>query len=112
MIFGEYETPIKNTTHFIRISFLVSFKKGYCVFSFQTHFKILSRKHVFASFFTDHSPIFFSFEKGNYFVHGRGLWKSLISDPKYIESMKKHIYETLYSSDNQHITDKHEGGTI
>ena len=31
--------------------------------------------------------------------------KSLISDSKYINSMKKHICETLCSLNNQHITD-------
>ena len=70
----------------------------------------MSRKHVFTSFSTDHSPIFFSFEKGNGSVRRRGLWKfnkSLISVSKYIESMKKHICETLCLLDNQHITDEH-----
>ena len=65
---------------------------------------------VFAPFSTDHTPIFFSFEKGIDSVRGRKLLKfkkSLISDSKYIESMKKNIYETLSFLDNQHITDDH-----
>ena len=50
------------------------------------------KAEAFTSFSTDHSPIFFSFEKGNGSVRGRGLRKfnkSLISDSEYIESMKK-----------------------
>ena len=34
-------------------------------------------------------------------------YESLISDSKYIESMKKHICEILCLLDNQHITDEH-----
>ena len=37
----------------------------------------------------------------------RKLNKSLISDGKYIESMKKHICETLCLWNNQHITGEH-----
>ena len=68
---------------------------------------LVKKTDVFASFSTDQ---FFSFEKGNGSLRGRGLWKfnkSLISDSKYIESMKKHICETLCLLDNQHIIDEH-----
>ena len=68
------------------------FKEYKIISAFQTHFKILSRKHVFTSFSTDHSPIFFSFEKGSSSVRGIESWKfnkSLILDSKYIESIKK-----------------------
>ena len=57
----------------------------------------VKKTDVFASFSTDHSPIFFSFEKGSGSLRGRELWKfnkSLISDSKYIQSVKKHICET------------------
>ena len=69
----------------------------------------VKKTDVFASFSTDHSPIFFSFEKGSSSVCGIESWKfnkSLILDSKYIESIKKHICETLCLLDNQHITDE------
>ena len=53
--------------------------------------------------------LFFSFEKGNDSVRERGIWKfnkSLISESKYIESIKKHICDTLCLLGNQHITDE------
>ena len=53
--------------------------------------------------------IFGAFEKGNDSVRERGLWKFnkfLISDSKYIESMEKHICETLCLLDNRHRTDQ------
>ena len=64
----------------------------------------IKKTNVFASFFTDLSPNFFSFEKVNDFVNGRGLWKSFISHRKYIESMKKHISEALCLLDNLLLT--------
>ena len=102
-------SPKEKVTHFIRIRFLVSFKEGWIIFSFQTHLKIVSGKQVFLHL----SPLtipqfFFSFEKGIIlFVEEDYRGKYLISDSKYIESMKKHTCETLCLLDNQHITDEH-----
>ena len=58
--------------------------------------EFVKKTDVFASFSTDHSPICFSFEKGNGSVRGRGLSKfntPLISDSENIESMKKTFVE-------------------
>ena len=61
-------------------------------------------------FSTGYSPVFFLFQKVKDSVRRRGLWKfnrSLISDSKLVEIMKKHIRETLSFLHNQHITDEH-----
>ena len=80
----------KHVTYFIRIRFLVSFKytSRFC-----------QENRCFCIFPHRPSTIFFSFEKGNGSVRGRGLWKfnnSLILDSKYIESMEKHIVKLYF----------------
>ena len=105
MISGEYETrpPLRKsyTCHQNQVSGFIQRRLDYFFVSKLQDF--VKKTDVFASFSTDHSPIFFSFEKGS--VRGRGLWKfnkSLMSDSKYIESLKKHICETLCLLDNHH----------
>ena len=108
MIFGEYNPPKKcYTFHRNQVSGFVQRRLDHFFVSNILQ-DFVKKTDVFASFATDLSTIFFSFGKGNDSLRGRGLWKfnnSLISDRKYIESMKKHICKTLCLLDNQHITD-------
>ena len=81
-----------------KVSGFVQRRLDYYYFFISNTLQDLVRKtDVFAPFSTDHSPVSFSFGKGNDYVRGKGLWKfykSLISNSKYIESTKKHICET------------------
>ena len=109
MIFGEYETTHKNYTfHQNQVSGFIQKRLDYFFVSNALQ-DFVKKTDVFASFSTDHPQIFLSFEKGNSFFRGKGLWKlnkCLISDSKYVESMKKHICETSFLLDNQHIIDE------
>ena len=65
---------------------------------------------VFASFCTDHSPIFFFLQLKDMPTRGKGFWKfnnSLTSNDDYVEKMKNQISETIRMLDQNKITDKH-----
>ena len=102
--------PTKKTLHISsELDFWFHSKKTRYFSVSNTLQDFFKKTDVFASFSTDHSPVFSSFGKGNDSVCGRGLWKinkSLISGSRYIKSMKKYICETLCLLDNQEITDE------
>ena len=90
--FGEYETlkEKRYTFHLNQVFGFIQRRLDYFFVSNRLQ-DFVKKTNVFASFSTDHSPVFFSFEKGNGSVCGRGLWKfnkCLISDSEYIKSFK------------------------